>query len=332
VAGPNRETGATQAFVQAISIMTFVAVLALDEARGRALVERLGEDEALALRPVDLSETAPGRWEIVVYFEEEPRPGELAALSRGSAAVLGRRASGFAIEELPDTDWVKRSLDGLKPIRVGRFLVHGRHDRERRRPNDIAIEIEAGEAFGTGHHGSTAGCLAAIDALTKARPVRNALDLGTGSGILAIALARIVHVPVLASDIDGIAVKVAAANATLNGVGRLVTVITAAGVSGRAFRERAPFDLIVANILAGPLVRLAPGIRRHLALGGTIILSGLLPGQQARVVAAYRGQGSRLVRGTIRDGWLTLVFERKPIRTAGTRGRPARAPRAGGRK
>ena len=263
--------------------MTFAAVLPVAESDARALLDALERDEALAARPIDLSETAPGRWELVVYFEEEPGAAELAALAGGAATALGRRAPAFTIGELPATDWVKRSLAGLKPIRVGRFLVHGRHDREQRRPNDIGIEIEAAEAFGTGHHGSTAGCLAAIERVAKARRIRNALDVGTGSGILAIAIARLLRAPVLASDIDPVATEIAAANARLNGAG----APGRHGDRGRpwpaVFRRHGPFDLVVANILAGPLVRLAPPIRRHLAPGGTVILSGLLPEQRARV-------------------------------------------------
>jgi ribosomal protein L11 methyltransferase len=310
--------------------MIFLVEIPLAEIAALDLCRAVSEQPRFEPLTVDCSEIAEDRWRVSLYFEGEPKDTDLAALRRALTQISGEDLPPFTIKELPETDWVKRSLEVLKPIRIGRFLIHGRHDRHRRRPNDIAIEIEAGEAFGTGHHGSTAGCMAAIDAVARAHPIRHALDLGTGSGILAIALARVLHATVLASDIDQVAVKVAAANAKLNGVGRLVTAVAAAGVSGRAFRERAPFDLIVANILAGPLVRLAPAIRRHLAAGGTVVLSGLLPAQRARVVAAYRGQGMRLVRGTIRDGWLTLIVERKPLKTAGTRGRRARALRAGG--
>jgi ribosomal protein L11 methyltransferase len=312
--------------------MTFAAVLSLDEADARALVDALGSDEVFAARAIDLSETAPGRWEVIVYFDEEPLASDRAALAKAVAGSLGRNAADFTIDALPETDWVRRSLAGLKPIRVGRFLIHGRHDRDQIRQNDIAIEIEAGEAFGTGHHGSTLGCLIAIDALAKARPVRTALDVGTGSGILAIAIARAMSAPVLASDIDPIATRIAAVNAKLNRVARFIRTVTTAGLARRIFAVRGPFDLIVANILAGPLVRLAPSIRRHLAVGGSVIVSGLLPGQRARVVAAYRGQGLHLVRDFTHTGWLTLVFERKPVRTAETRGRRARALRAGGRR
>jgi ribosomal protein L11 methyltransferase len=313
--------------------MTFAAVLSLDEAEARSLADVVAEDDELATRPVDLNETAPGQWQVVVYFEAEPEAGDREALARAITTALGRRRAAFRIEALPETDWVRRSLAGLKPIRVGRFLIHGRHDRDRVRPNDVAVEIEAGEAFGTGHHGSTLGCLAAIDALARRRQrVGNALDVGTGTGILAIAIARGLHAPVLATEIDPVATAVAAANARLNRAAGLITTVTAADLSGRLVGERGRFDLIVANILAGPLIRLAPSVRRHLAAGGTVILSGLLPTQRARVVAAYRGQGLRLVRAATSAGWLTLVFERRSIRTAEMRGRPPRAPRAGGRR
>ena len=305
--------------------MTFAAVLSLDDAKARSLADAISLDEALSERPIVLSETAAGRWEVVVYFDGEPLASERKALDRAVVDTIGQTSPGFTIAPLPETDWVRRSLAGLTPIRVERFLVHGRHDRDLVRPNDIAIEIEANEAFGTGHHGSTLGCLLAIGWVGKARAVRNALDLGTGSGILAIAIARSLKIPVLASDIDPTATRIAAANATLNRAGDNITAVTAAGLDRRVFRLRGPFDLIVANILAGPLVTLAPSVRRHLAANGTVILSGLLPEQRARVVSAYRGQGLRCVRDFTRDGWLTLVFERKPARRAEMRGRPAQA-------
>ncbi|MBZ0228103.1 MAG: 50S ribosomal protein L11 methyltransferase, partial [Bauldia sp.] len=176
--------------------------------------------------------------------------------------------------------------------------------------NDLAIEIEAGQAFGTGHHGTTAGCLVAIDRLAKSRRIANALDIGTGSGVLAIAIARRAKAPVLASDIDPVAVAVARENVAKNGAAGFVETFTAAGLGDRRFAARAPFDLIVANILAGPLAALAPAIRRKLANGGTVILSGLLPDQKARIVSAYRRQGLRLVGALVLDGWLTLTFVR----------------------
>ncbi len=281
--------------------MSTTATLPLPENEAIAMMTALSADPLLGERTVDASEIAPGRWEVIVYFEAAPDAAERAALLRLGA---------FAIADLPDADWVARSLKGLKPVRAGRFLVHGRHDRDKLRPNDLGLEIEAGQAFGTGHHGTTAGCLIAIEELAKERPIRNALDVGTGSGVLAIALAKRAKARVLASDIDPVATRVAEENVRLNGVAAYVRTLTAVGLNGRAFAARAPYDLVVANILAGPLAALAPAIRRAVAPGGTVILSGLLPGQRTRIVATYRITGLVLVRAMIVDGWLTLVLRR----------------------
>ena len=282
--------------------MTVVATIALAEAPARALAAAIDADDVLWACALDLHETAPRKWQVAVYFEASPNAAERAALARlaGDAA--------FAIAPLPATDWVAKSLAGLAPVRAGPFLVHGSHDRAKARANDIAIEIEAGLAFGTGHHGTTAGCLIAIDRVAKARPIVNALDVGTGSGVLAIGLAKRAHARVTASDIDPVAVKVARENVRLNGVARFVRTLVATGLNHAAIETRAPYDLIVANILAGPLVALAPAIRRHLAPGGTVILSGLLIEQRRRVAAAYRGQGLRSSDTIVRDEWATLVL------------------------
>jgi ribosomal protein L11 methyltransferase len=200
------------------------------------------------------------------------------------------------------------SQAALPAIRVGRIVVFGSHARAARRVNDIAIEIEAAEAFGSGHHGTTAGCLAAMLELSRARRFRNVLDLGAGSGVLAIAAAKLWHARVLATDIDPRAAIIAAGNARINNVAGHVTSIAATGFRHRAFKERAPFDLIVANILARPLGDLAPALARHLASDGVAILSGLLPHQQREIVAAYRNQDLHLTRATTRDGWLTLML------------------------
>ncbi|MCB1489502.1 MAG: 50S ribosomal protein L11 methyltransferase, partial [Bauldia sp.] len=162
----------------------------------------------------------------------------------------------------------------------------------------------------TGHHGTTAGCLAAIDRLAKTRRIRSALDVGTGSAVLAIAIARRLKVPVLASDIDPVAVRIAAGNVRLNGASPLVRTVCAAGVDRAAFAREGGFDLVVANILAGPLVALAPALCRRLAPAGTLVLSGLLEHQRNRVAAAYRAQGLRFVRSQVREGWVTLTFRR----------------------
>jgi ribosomal protein L11 methyltransferase len=283
--------------------MTRIATLALPDAPARALAVALGEDEVLWERAFDVSETAPGRWQVAVYFETGPDERERAALAR----LAGKRT--FALSVLPDTDWVAKSLEGLVPVRAGRFLVHGSHDRARVGVNDIGIEIEAGLAFGTGHHGTTTGCLLAIDRIAKKRPIVNALDVGTGSGVLAIALARRAYAEVLASDIDLVAEKVARENVRLNGVAHFVRTLVASGLNHRMIEARAPYDLIVANILAGPLVALAPAIARNLAPGGNVILSGLLTEQRRRVAGMYRDVGLMFSRTLTLGEWATLVLE-----------------------
>ncbi|WP_376703953.1 50S ribosomal protein L11 methyltransferase [Mesorhizobium sp. ISC25] len=216
----------------------------------------------------------------------------------------------IAREALPDIDWVARSLEGLKPVRAGRFFVHGAHDRRKRHSGEIAIEIEAGLAFGTGHHGTTAGCLEMLEQVVRREHPRNALDLGTGSAVLAIAVAKLAHIRVLATDIDPVAVKVAAANARLNQVKGLIETVAAAGFHHPIFAARAPFDLIVANILARPLMRLAPQMAGHIALGGSIVLSGILERQRDAVIAAYVAQKFRHVRTLHREGWVTIHLKR----------------------
>lgn len=289
--------------------MTFSAVVKLDEVDARHLAEAIDHHEPFDELTTDLSELTTGRWTVVLYFNEAPTEKTRATLLDIAAAAIGKTVH-FTFNRLPETDWVAKSLEGLKPVRAARFVVHGRHDRDRRRPNENGIEIEAGQAFGTGHHGTTAGCLAEIDRIARTLPIRSALDIGTGSGVLAIAIAKAAKTQVLASDIDPLAARIAKDNARLNGVAGLVRVVAADGLAKRVFRDRGPYDLIVANILAGPLVRLAPAIRRYLAPGASVILSGLLPRQQARITATYRGQGLRLVRARVVDGWLTLVFRR----------------------
>jgi ribosomal protein L11 methyltransferase len=289
--------------------MTLTATIELAEAPARALAAALDGDAVLCAHAFDLSEVAQDRWRIAVYFETKPAQEERAALER----LAAEHGGAFTIAALPDADWVAKSLAGLKPVTAGRFNVHGSHDRGMTRVNEIGIEIEAGLAFGTGHHGTTAGCLIAIDDLAKSRPIVNALDVGTGSGVLAIALAKRTGAHVVASDIDPVAVTVARDNVRLNGVAAQVRTIVAAGLDHRLIVAAAPYDLIVANILAGPLVALAPAIARHLAPGGSVILSGLLDEQKRRVAAMYRAVELTVSRAISREGWATLVLERRRL-------------------
>lgn len=213
-------------------------------------------------------------------------------------------------ETLPDVDWVAKSLEGLKPVRAGGFVVHGSHDRDEPREGEMAIEIEAGLAFGTGHHGTTSGCLEMLEQVVRQEKPRNALDLGTGSAVLAIAVAKLAHIPVLATDIDPVATDVAADNVRLNGASDYVETETATGFDHPVFAARGPFDLVIANILAGPLIELAPSMVQHVAPGGSIILSGILDRQGDAVLAAYTNQGFRHIRTLLREGWVTLHLKR----------------------
>ncbi len=189
-------------------------------------------------------------------------------------------------------------------------MVHGHHDRDRVPVNKLRIEIEAALAFGTGHHGTTRGCLVLLDEVLRRRTPKRVLDLGSGTGVLAIAAAKALHHHVLASDIDPRSVEVARENARLNGVGNLVETICATGFHSPRFAAEGPFGLVLANILAAPLRKLAPKMAAHLAPSAYIILSGLLPHQAGSVVAAYRSNGVKLIRRLQLDGWTSLLMQR----------------------
>lgn len=279
-------------------------VSASERATGRMLdlMERAFEDDGHALTSSEVDEDRD-IWEASIYVDEDLEDDIRARLS----ACLEEEFGSVEIvrEALPEIDWVAKSLEGLKPVRAGRFLVHGSHDRDRARPGDVAIEIDAGQAFGTGHHGTTAGCLEMIERVMRRRSVSVALDLGTGSGVLAIAVRKLQPTRILATDIDPVAIRVARENARRNAAGD-IEFVTAAGFHASAFAHRAPFDLIVANILARPLMKMAPEIAASLARGGEVILSGILAEQRWKVLAAFNGQ--RLAhRETIwKEGWVTL--------------------------
>ncbi|MBO0142087.1 50S ribosomal protein L11 methyltransferase [Agrobacterium sp. Ap1] len=261
------------------------------------------EDFAIATTEMDEKRDI---WEASVYMMAD----EEDAVRERIADALAEPFPDLSIarEIIPDVDWIAKSLEGLKPVRAGRFIVHGSHDRDKVRENDVAIEIDAGQAFGTGHHGTTAGCLEVIDKVLRARQVRNALDLGTGSGVLAIAVRKVRKIPVLATDIDPVAVRVARENVRRNGIASGIRVETAPGFHSPAFREDGPFDLIIANILARPLMKMAPELGHHLAPGGSVILSGILAAQRWKVIAAYNGAGMRHLSTIWKNGWVTMHF------------------------
>jgi ribosomal protein L11 methyltransferase len=284
-------------------------------ATDRATAQRLADFLTETLDEQDVVtaafETDDGLWNMAVYFSAPPNETAVRALVALEAGA--ELANTLVFERIEAKDWVAASLAGLAPVEAGRFMVHGQHDRARVRGSRIGIEIEAALAFGTGHHGTTRGCLLALDFIAKQKtPPHKILDVGTGTGVLAIAAAKALKTPVLASDIDRRAVMVARENARLNRAAPAIEFITTAGLDAHRFRERGPYDLILANILLGPLVRLARPMTRLLAPGARVVLSGLLSSHAQAALMAYRAQGLMLERRILLEGWTTLVM-RRPI-------------------
>ena len=276
-----------------------VSNLSLADAQRMSLAfDDEGADAPLSVSLNETDETAE-IWELVALFADE-RPAIKAKWDR----------EGFicTVAPLVERDWVRESLVGLAPVAAGRFYLYGSHDRARRRSGGLSLEIDAGTAFGTGHHGTTAGCLMALDVILKRRKPHQVLDLGCGTGVLALAASVMLKRRVLASDIDPEAVRVSLCNAAINGSRNALRGVTAPGLKHRAIADSAPFDLIFANILARPLVALAPGITAALAPGGQLILSGLTHAQERMVAAAYRNRGL-IPQWKLRLGsWSVLVY------------------------
>ena len=291
---------------------TTLARLTCDEATAKRLAEQLSErfDDAATAA----FEGTDGRWNLEIHFETPP---DQDAVRLTLSQIAGAEsAASLTFEQIAAKDWVAASLADLKPVEAGRFTVHGAHDRARIAPNRIGIEIEAALAFGTGHHGTTRGCLLALDWIGKGRRPHRILDIGTGTGVLGIAAAKSFRRPVLASDIDPEALTIARANARLNGVSPLMATTHAKGLTGFRFRQAGPFDLVFANILLGPLKRLAAPLRPLLAPGAEVILSGLLADQENAALAAYRPHGLKLVRRFPLGEWVTLVLNVAPTPAA----------------
>lgn len=247
-------------------------------------------------------------WTAEAYFGFPPDEEQIRSLLRETVSEAA--ASDAEFLTISQKDWVASSLAGLPPVRAGRFLVHGGHDRDAVRVNDIAVEIEAALAFGTGHHGTTRGCLIHLDRLLKQGRPKHILDVGTGTGVLAIAAAKCLRQRVHAGDIDPVAALTSRSNAVFNGAGAYVRPQTARGLEHPALRAAAPYDLVMANILQKPLIRLAPSIARATALRGHLILSGLLRPDVAGVLSAYRAQGFAFVARTDLEGWVALLMRR----------------------
>lgn len=265
------------------------------------------EDEALSVSLFEIEDEATADalgWRVDILFRAPP---DAAAVARGLVAA------GFSVEQaevqrVAPEEWARATELKLAPVTAGRFVVHGSHARDGLPAGAVAIEIDAGLAFGSGEHATTRACLTSIDRLARQRRFWRVLDLGCGSGVLAIAAAKCWPARVLAVDNDPIAVRVAHGNAALNGVARHVRVEQAEGYAHALVRRTRPFDLVLANILADPLIELAPALRAHLAPGGRAVLSGLLDRQADAVVAAHRRQGLRLIAEERCGPWMALVL------------------------
>ena len=300
---------------------TVTATLTADQQSAQRIGERFAEAFFADDVAVSIVDTGDGQWHVTAYFRGEIDEGAVRKVAISVAGADAGKALRF--ERVGAKDWVAESLLGLKPVAAGRFVIHGAHDRGRARGR-IAIEIEAAQAFGTGHHGSTRGCLLALDAMSRElgrcpevrakRASKNGgrtsriLDLGTGSGVLAIAAAKSLRRRVLASDIDAQAVSIARENARLNRSAALVRVCRASGTAAAEIRAGAPFALVVANILLAPLQKLAAPVSAILAPRGRLILSGLLNAQANAARTAY--PHFKLERRIVVDGWTTLVLRR----------------------
>jgi ribosomal protein L11 methyltransferase len=299
---------------------TTLATLTADEQSARRIADCFTEAFFAEDAAVSLVDAGQGQWRVMFYFRSKINEGAVRDLAMSAA---GRTASkGLRFERIGAKDWVAEGLLGLKPIAVGRVVVHGAHNRGCAPPNRLAIEIEAALAFGTGHHGSTRGCLLALDWLCKFAKPRRILDLGSGSGVLAIAAAKSLHRRVVASDIDAQAVRIARDNARLNRCAALVRLCRANGLAATDIRAGAPFDLVFANILLAPLQRLAAPLTGIVARRGRIVLSGLLNAQANAARAAY--PHFTLERRIEFDGWTTLVLKRRS--TLSFRGRTSSTP------
>lgn len=287
--------------------------LVVPEAFAAAFAEAIG-DHAAAVSTFELEEG--GDWLVEATAHAPPDHARLTARVAVLAEAVGIEEPALTVEDIPPIDWVSHVYDGFPPIRAGRFFVYGSHHDGGVPAGCVGLLVDAATAFGSGEHGSTKGCLLALDALAKRHRVGRggrggALDMGCGSGILALAVAKRWHVPATAVDIDPEAVRVTKVNAALNGVRSAIGAAGGDGYRTAIVRRHRPFRLITANILARPLARMAPQLRRHLAKGGVAVLAGLLARQERHVLQAHRAQGLRLIRRIPIGEWTTLVVGRR---------------------
>jgi ribosomal protein L11 methyltransferase len=277
-------------------------------------IQNLIDPPPAALTLFEAPET--GGWRIDAYYGDPPTPQTLRENLSNLLGIAPSEAGDISLDDVPDLNWVALSQAALPPVAAGRYTIHGSHDRHRVPQGPGAILIDAGEAFGTSHHATTYGCLLAIDQLTRSHMFGNVLDLGCGSGVLAIAVRRALpHARITATDLDAPSIEVARANARLNRCGGSIDFHVAGGLDHPALRGQR-YNLLLANILADPLIRLARDIARAVTPGGYLVLSGLLVPQAPSVIAAYRTAGFHLVDHARIHEWSTLVLRRNGLRTA----------------
>ncbi|MBU2980984.1 50S ribosomal protein L11 methyltransferase [Lentibacter algarum] len=282
------------------SAFTTLTTKASAEALGEALENMLPAPTGVGVFEM---EDGSGIWEVAGYFTEAPDLGGLALLE----AMHGAKA--FVVSDIPETDWVAKVKRDLAPVEAGRFFVYGSHDADKLPTGSEPLLIEAAMAFGTGHHGTTLGCLRALDHLAnEGFAAKTVADIGCGTAVLAMGAARLWDARILASDIDEVAVDVALANAKANGLAGRIECIEAAGFDHPDLASAAPFELIFANILKGPLLALAPEIAANLTKGGYAILSGILNEQAEEVLAVYARNGINEVRSDVIGDWTTLLL------------------------
>lgn len=273
-------------------------------APAKASPARQGREGAMGTLHPD----STGPWRLELHFAHQPDEAEIRALVAGFSSLEDGKSLVF--EQIAATDWVASALEGLKPVSAGRFVVHGAHDRGAVRSGQIGIEIEAALAFGTGHHGTTRGCLEHISAQLKRHRPRHIVDIGTGTGVLAVGLVKALKQPVLAGEIDPDSVEIAKGNARLNGIRGGLNVYRAAGLQHPSLRRTRHYDLILANILARPLKSIARQVGLAAGPDCELILSGLLPGDVPGVLSAYRMQGFALVARRQIEDWVCLSLKR----------------------
>ena len=295
---------------EASATAVYQVTLLAEAGEAKAIASRLEETIEPPALAVSLFDRGKGRFEVSALYAERPREDALIA------ALDGAAHGALSIEPLAAADWVTLSQGKRGPVQAGRFLVYGSHDRGRVPKRRLAIEIDAGQAFGTAHHASTRGCLLALDDYLKRERPRMILDVGTGTGILAIAAAKVLQSPVLASDEDRLAAVIAADNARKNRAGTLVSAVTARGFAHRRLRQLAA-DLLLANLLERALYSLAPELARRVNPGGTAILSGLTLTQARTIEARNSAFGFILKKRIVLDGWTTLVLKRREGRAVG---------------